>query len=197
MQRVRRRRRDLGIAARGRERQDGVVRIVERMQSVVGATRMVGLPAVDLLRDRSGLHPGPKGARRPAIRRAAGIGDPEQGERVECGRLQVVRVLAVDILHGRDVSPIARCLLALAVERLDGLDVASLAWSDVRRVRKAGENLSPGVGILRIAPDRVIVRHRLGPIGHGEARLDAAAARNSSSATGYQDECSTATPRRK
>ena len=63
VQRVGRRRRDLGVAPRGRQSQDGVVRVVERVEDVVRRARMVGFLAVDLLGDRGGAHPGPQSGR--------------------------------------------------------------------------------------------------------------------------------------
>jgi hypothetical protein len=166
--------RDLGVAAGRRQAEDGVVRIVERMQDVVRRARMVGFPVEDLLRDRGCPHPGAQSGwilGRPGIG-AAPVSDPEQGKRVEGGSLEVVRVRAMDCIHRGAVGPVAVGFLAFAVQRPHRVQVGLFARAGRRCCGQPGQDRTGRRSVLRVAPERVVVGQRLAPIGHGEVRLD-------------------------
>jgi hypothetical protein len=94
---------------------------------------------------------------------------------VEGGGLEVVRVLAAQPLHGGGVGAVALGLLAGAVEQPDRVEPGLLPRGDAGRGgRDPGQDLPCGVGLLQIAPDRMVVGHRLSPGGHREAWLDPA-----------------------
>jgi hypothetical protein len=160
--------------AGGRQGKNGMIWIVEGMQDVMRCPRMVWFAAEYLLGDRGGLHPDPQGSRIAGCSalRSAAVGQPEERQRMESGRLAVVRVLPMDPLHGGRICPIARRLLARTVECPDRVEIGALARHNVQSVRQPGQHLPSGLHVLRVTPDRVVVGHGLAPIGHGEVWLD-------------------------
>jgi Cupin len=135
VQGVRRRGRDCGVAAGGWQRQDSVIRVIKGVQKIVRRAGMVGLRTVDLLGDSGGSHAGSQCSGitwRPRIGRASRIGAPQQRERIEGRRFNVVWVISVEICHGVGIGPVTFRLLALAIKGLDGLEIGPLAGCEHR-----------------------------------------------------------------
>ena len=153
----------LGVAQAKRR----VRRVVVGMDQVVHRPGMQRVRADHILDDGRRAHVGGEVA--PAVAGA------EQRERVERLHFQIVGIPVVHPAHVGGIGRIARQLLALAVERLDGaqphllLVVAGLGQALVSARAQPAERGAGRVG-RRLAPERVVVCHRLAPIGHRERR---------------------------
>ncbi len=92
---------------------------------------------------------------------------------MECERVLVVRPRCCDTSHRVGKRDVPRFLVAVAVEDLRRAHVRLFAlgtrfrFSLGGRRRETGKNLQRGVAIL-LHPQRVIVSHRLAPVGQGE-----------------------------
>ena len=102
----------------------------------------------------------------------------EQRQSVKGRDVVVVGILLVHPPHGVAVGEITAVLVALAVQRLDGGEpIAFLVAAGFRRAlrrrwRQPAEGGECCVAVL-LLPDRVVVRHRLAPVGHGESGVGA------------------------
>ena len=168
VQGVDRRGSDRGVDAGRSHTEGGVHRIVVTVNQVVRGAGMLRILREDLLDHRRGLHVG-RGV--PMV-----LAGAEQGEPVEGRRVEIVRVLLVQPPHRLRIRPVALGLRALGVERLDGIQVQLFALrgrfreTPLRRRRQPVESLDGRVAVA-LHPERVVVRHGLAPVGHGEARV--------------------------
>src|SRR5215216_7050568 len=85
---------DVSVTARGRQRENRVIRIVKRMNYVVSGARMIRVLLIDVERDRAGL-------RLQAIALVFWSNKAEKRQRIERGRVEIFRVSAIDLLHRR------------------------------------------------------------------------------------------------
>ena len=123
VQRVRRRRRDLRVAARRAQRVIGQRRHVVAVDDVVRDARMIGLLGVELLEDRPGLQ-------LIRVRLVGRLRGGRERQRVEDRRLAIGRILRGQIPHRLRVRDDARALIdrgEISVELRRGGDVAPLA----------------------------------------------------------------------
>ena len=100
----------------------------------------------------------------------AGRDRGEQGERVKRGSLVILWKAPTELRHTIGVRAIARRLVAAAKEDLDGIEVRllPLGWclgqSRVASRRQLRQRPARLVQIL-VEPERLVVAHRLAPIG--------------------------------
>ena len=166
MERVDGRGRDLRVDARGAHAERRVHGVVVAVDQVMGGAGMLRVLREDLLLDGRGLHVG--------LHVALVLAGAEERETVERGGVEVIRVFLVQAPHRIGVGAVAIRLLALRVELLDGFEIHLLAVGrrpgeplGLRR-REALQRLHRGFTVA-LHPERVIVRHRLAPVRHGEA----------------------------
>jgi hypothetical protein len=170
MERVRCGRRDLRVRACGRKAKRRMIRIVERVDDEVRRARMVRVLLEHLLYDG-------RRERLTAKTLVAGPHRAEQRQRIQRGDLVVVRRLFIHARHRVRVRLIARELVARRVEQLiDGFDVRLLLRQLCLREpaiecrRELAERLFRRVDIY-LRPERMVVAHRLAPIGERESRI--------------------------
>ena len=85
---------DLGITSRRRQGQDCVFRIVKRVNDVMRRARMIRILLIDLERNRAGPS-------LQAIALVARLHQPEQRQGIKGCRIQIVRIVAIDLFHRR------------------------------------------------------------------------------------------------
>ncbi len=151
---------DLRVPAGRLECEDGVVRRVAGVDEVVRRARVIGIALEDALRDR----------RRPHLLLHAAARVRVDRERVEERHLIVLRQLAVQA--GEPIHPRPAPRLIQGTRRLDQ---AALHRRQLRVRRNLRQRGPARRGVL-LAPDRMIVRHRLAPesdrAGRGFLGLD-------------------------
>ena len=143
-----RRRRDLGIAAGGREPAHGQRREVIGVDNVVGDARMVGLLDEHLLENRSRLE-------LPHVRLVSVIYRLVEGERVEDRPFGILGIAEIDLLHRRLISAgpwQMTALVRVPVVDLHGGDIVLLP-------------LRLGTGRFRLLGELSFLRRRLELIG--------------------------------
>ena len=113
--RVTGRRRDAGIRPRGPQPERRVNRIVVGVNQIVRRAGMVRVIAEHRLEDRRGAHV--DGEVAALVRRA------EERQRVERGGVRIVRIRRDGVRHRVGVGEVARLLVAVAVEDLDGAHI--------------------------------------------------------------------------
>jgi hypothetical protein len=107
----------------------------------------------------------------PIVRRA------EKRQRVERGSVRIVRIGAMELRHRIRVREVAGLLVGVAVEDLDGTDVrlfprcSAAGEARLARRRQPRQGFARGAAVL-LHPHRMVVGHRLAPIGHREAGID-------------------------
>ena len=164
VQRVRRARGDRGVTLRGAEAERRVQRIVVGVDEVVQRAGMIAALGDDRLEQRRGAD---------ALARVDFVAPDgaEDGQGVEDARLDVVRMRRREARHRLLVRGVARGLVAFAVELCDGIEprllplAARCSLPPFHRAAAAVE--------IDLVPDRMVVRHRLAPVGEGEVRIDA------------------------
>ena len=147
-----------------------MIGVVERVDDEVRRARVLRILPIHLLDDR----------RRESLAAEALVAGPhraEQRQRVEGGHLVIVRPLGIQPRHGVGVGVVARELVAWRVEQPIGgadegllLGRAGLCDSALQRRRDLLERALSGLRVL-LRPQRVVVAHRLAPVGHHEVRI--------------------------
>src|ERR1022692_3713560 len=100
----------------------------------------------------------------------------QQRQRVESRRFVILRILLVHLLHGGGVSLGSRFvvrLLAVGIERLQGLDVIAFAFSwglHLVSLLQLGRGALDG-SLFRLVPELIPQAHRLTPVRHGALRV--------------------------
>ncbi|MCG3159312.1 MAG: hypothetical protein JMDDDDMK_00298 [Acidobacteria bacterium] len=97
----------------------------------------------------------------------AGPHRAKQRERIERRRFQIVRIIAVNLLHRRSVSQIARQLVAFAVQDAKRVNKGFFAAGELAGAFDFRQSLAPRFVIL-LPPEWMVVGHRLAPIAHRE-----------------------------
>ena len=161
--------RDSGVPARGAKAQRRVGRIVVRVNQIVREARVIGMRRERLFESSGGLHVDRRVA--STMRRS------EERETVERGGVDVVRKRSTDAAHLLEIREVARLFVACAVQRLERAQIRTLpvcfAFGDSIASARA-ETLEDAARAAEILfhPHRMVLRHRLAPIGHGERRID-------------------------
>ena len=165
-----RRRRDLGVGVGGVEGQRRVVGIVERVDDEVRGAGVIRVLGEDPFGNR-------RGQRLAAEAGVARAHRAEQRQRVPGRHLVVVRPLLVHPRQGRRIRDVAGQLVAGAVvERLHRLEerllLGQLRLGQPGLVRR-GQLLERLLGLVEILlrPERMVVAHRLAPVGEREVRV--------------------------
>ena len=162
-------RRNLRIRAGGRQSQNGVIGIVERMDDEVRGARMFRIPLEDVFRNGGSLHRVPHGL-------LARTSRAEQRQRVQHRNFVVGGILLVQPFHRRGVGDVALVFVAGAKQDIDRFDEAPFpAGGRFRRARRCRrretfEHAARGCDIL-LRPERVIETHRFAPVREREARI--------------------------
>ncbi len=161
--------RDLRVGPRRTQPQRRVHRIVVGVDQVMGGARVLWVVAKHLLHHRRRSH---VGRDVPAL-----VGCAQQRHCVEGGGLVVVRILRVQAAHGVGVGEVARPLVAVAVQHLQRPQVVFLALgsclSEPRlRCRAQPAQRSQRRLTVLLLPDRMVVSHRLAPVGEREVGVE-------------------------
>ena len=166
--------RDVGVGPRGLQAQGRVLGVVVGVDDVVGRARVAGVGGEDLLG-----HPGGALVRGEVPGAVAGAQD---GQGVERLGLQIRREGGGEPAHGLHVE---RVPLGLAGSgRRGGRAVQHVHGPQVAPLPLGGGSVGPGLGRggvaaqghpggvrVLLAPERVVVRHGLAPVGQREARV--------------------------
>ena len=160
---------NLRVGAGGRQRQDRVIGIVERVDDEMRRARMFRIALEDVFGNRRRLH-------RVPHRLLARPGRAEQRQRIQDRYLVIGRLLLVQTFHRRRIGDVARVFVAGSEQHVDGFDEpALLARRRLRRARGSGrrqplERAAGGCDIL-LRPERMVVAHRLTPVSEREAGI--------------------------
>ena len=168
VERVRRGRRDLRVAARGVETHRGKLGLVAAVNQVMRDARLIGVLREQLVQDRNRLLPI---VERRVVGRLAG----EQRQRVERGGLGVVRVVAIDLLHAVGVGLRAGHVIASLgiAEKGGGSREISLLTARGVRAGLSLLDLRPAaieIGLAHLLPELVVEAHRGAPVRHRATR---------------------------
>ena len=159
VERVARRRRDLGVDAGRPQAQRRVHRVVVGVDEVVRRARVVRALGEHVLGDGGGFHV--DGEVAALVRRA------EKRERVEGAGVEVVGEVLGQLAHRLGVAVVTVLLRPLAEQDRQRGEVGALAVAGAFG-RHAEQGRKRGVAVLAL-PDRVVVRHRLAPGGRCKA----------------------------
>ena len=182
--RVARGRRRLGVGAGGRQREMRVGRIVVVVQKVVQCARMPGVRPQHLFENRRHARLGRAAGKRRAVSlvrihrtRQSSRHCAEQRQRIEGGDFRIVRELRVVRRHRARVRGTPRGDVAGAKQRFDGGQEPAFAFgAGLGRprdgVRRQARQDAPRGGDVFVLPERLVVGHRLAPVGHRETRID-------------------------
>ena len=101
----------------------------------------------------------------------------QERETVQRSGVDVVRKRSTDAAHLLEIREVARLFVARAVQRLERAQIRMLPGCSALGDPIAGARAEALEDAARAAeilfhPHRMVLRHRLAPIGHGERRID-------------------------
>ena len=170
--------------ARGREREVRVLRVVVVVHQIVQRASMLRIRSQYAVEDRRDTRLRVAAGERRAVA-FVGVGRAdqtarhraEQGERVQRGDIGIVGLPRVQLAHGVRVVAAARLGVAVAEQAFDRaeprllLRASGLRTARGRRGAEPGQRQPRGFEVL-VAPQRLVVGHRLAPVRHDEAGIE-------------------------